>query len=519
MPKAITTKIINGFSLVLVALAYGVGLITSNADPDLWGYLSFGYLFWTQPGFPFQDPFSYMPTNELWIYHEWLTGVIFFPLYGAFGEVGLQVLRYGAALGALWFAFATALKRGAPFAFATLGLFLPVFAISAGYAPVRAQVFTFLFFSVTLYLCEECRIRQSFRRLWFIPPVVLLWCNLHGGFVSGLAIIGLFALGEALSRRQFLPYLMILFACLLLTLINPYGLDYWPYLINAITMPRPEITEWMSLLQAYKVGYKQLSTPLYLGMLPLCIVFCVWPLKRDWTAVLVLAAIAWMGFSHVRHLPFMGLAMAALLPSGVFVLLGEASKGRMVRKILVMAAFCIPILYLCVVNGTVAYQRMKNPGFLRVPLSLEVLSPNQVLEGQISYPVGGITFLKENNLSGNILTEFDWGQFVMWALPESKVAMDGRYETVYPDHICREFFAFTYGRPGGEGYLGKYPHEIALVNANSIARIELARAPGWDLVYEGDGCVVFIKKGLEKTYPLRTSLPLGASHLSPPLKP
>lgn len=39
----------------------------SIADPDLWGYLSFGHLFWQGHKFPYQDVFSYVPTLNPWV--------------------------------------------------------------------------------------------------------------------------------------------------------------------------------------------------------------------------------------------------------------------------------------------------------------------------------------------------------------------------------------------------------------------------------------------------------------------
>ena len=60
---------------------YFIGVfINIVADPDLWGYLAFGRLFWESGYFPFHDVFSYIPTKEIWVYHEWLTGVLFFPI-------------------------------------------------------------------------------------------------------------------------------------------------------------------------------------------------------------------------------------------------------------------------------------------------------------------------------------------------------------------------------------------------------------------------------------------------------
>ena len=87
-------------------------LVLQWADPDLWGYMAFGRLFWESRQFPYQDVFSYTPTLNPWVYHEWLTGVLFYPLYQGFGPQGLQALKYVIALGTLALVYLTARVRG-----------------------------------------------------------------------------------------------------------------------------------------------------------------------------------------------------------------------------------------------------------------------------------------------------------------------------------------------------------------------------------------------------------------------
>ena len=88
-----------------IALAF-LGLIlntlaSATADPDLWGYMAFGRLFWDTGRFPYQDVFSYLPTLPAWIYHEWLTGVLLYPIFQTMGGAGVQLLKYGAGLVAI----------------------------------------------------------------------------------------------------------------------------------------------------------------------------------------------------------------------------------------------------------------------------------------------------------------------------------------------------------------------------------------------------------------------------------
>ena len=63
-----------------------------------------------------------------------------------------------------------------------------------------------------------------------------------------------------------------------------------------------------------------------------------------------------------------------------------------------------------------------------------------------------------------MLTEFDWGEYIIWELNGNcRVAIDGRYETVYPEYVAREYFEFAEGGPYLRKYLDKYPHDLILL--------------------------------------------------------
>jgi hypothetical protein len=117
-------------------------------------------LYWTGRSFPYQDVFSYVPTIKPWVYHEWLTGVVFYPIFKAAGAVGLQTLKYCLGLGTVALAYATARKRGASQVAATLLVLITAVILGRGYAAVRAQIFTFFFFALVLYILERVRLSK-----------------------------------------------------------------------------------------------------------------------------------------------------------------------------------------------------------------------------------------------------------------------------------------------------------------------------------------------------------------------
>ena len=187
-------------------------------------------------------------------------------------------------------------------------------------------MFTYLFFIVWIYGLERVRQRafdpaptnrttppypggrrgELLRRvleegkiLWVFPCTMLLWVNMHGGFLAGIGLVLLYIVGELLNRKTPLPYLWIILSILPITLINPYGLALWRFVIEAALMPRPLIPEWHPI---------SLSGPMesvggihvhyltgYMILVALTLVAACRSLlrerKTDWTKVIVIVAL------------------------------------------------------------------------------------------------------------------------------------------------------------------------------------------------------------------------------------
>lgn len=461
----------------------------TKADPDLWGYLVFGRLFWETGVFPYRDVFSYVPTLPLWVYHEWLTGVLFYPLYQALGGTGLQLLKYGMGLTTVAMVYLTARKRGASFLSAALVLFLIQLFPVIGFAPVRAQVFTYCFFATSVYLLENARLNQRWRGLWLLVPLQALWCNLHGGFLSGLGLIGLYALGEALSRRPFWPYLRVMLLSGLVTLVNPYGWEYWHYLITAISMPRPEITEWYSLWGAYQksqIGLFELAYTLFImAFTGFLAVRARW---RELSPILALCLVLYLGLNHLRHLTFFLLLVGAYSPALLDKCLESRPQFRASKSSRLWQTLAVLLALTTLLS---AYKFLS-----KHPLNLETthLPVARSLPGHY-YPVGAVAYLRSHHLAGHLLTEFGWGEYLIWTLyPQCRVALDGRYETVYPPGVAENFFNFINQVGNSRQFLEAYPPDLILLAPWSKACAFIASHPGWRRVYADTGSALFVRR-------------------------
>ncbi|MDO9559728.1 MAG: hypothetical protein Q7I89_08590 [Syntrophales bacterium] len=454
------------------------------ADNDLWGYLSFGRIFWEDGYFPYGDVFSYTPTKAVWVYHEWLTGLSFYFIYKYAGAAGLQLLRYIIILATIYLIYLTAVKRGGTPLFACIALVPAILLISFGYVPVRAQVFTYFFFILTVYLLESARKGNRWTILAWLLPVQILWCNFHGGFVAGLGLIGLYAMGEGLSGRKYIPILIAGVLAASLTVINPYGFSYWAYTVDALSMPRPEIDEWASVLTAIKRDIYGVPIYVFAVMSFLSLLGCLCRRRKDYTDILVTAIIIYIGVSHVRHSIFLGLIFGAYIPvvlSEHWNILRAKSAFFQRRHWFPGAALVVLLLmtYLCI-----------NPfRALMLAPSFKIVTP------QSNFPVGAVKWVMQNNVKGNILPHFDWGEFLIWHLyPACRVAMDGRYETVYGDHVRKEYFDFLQGRPDWKVFLQKYRHDMVLIKANTRTHSLMQNDPEWRVAYMDHESVLFMRK-------------------------
>ncbi len=464
------------------------------ADPDLWGYMTFGRLFWDSGIFPYKDIFTYLPTNDQWIYHEWLTGAALYPIYKFTGGFGLIILRALVAFATLGFLYLAARIRNSSIISTLLWLVLVSPFLRIGFASVlRAQTFTYLFAALTVYLLEKSRSERQWFLLIILVPIQIVWCNLHGGFLAGHGLIAIYIVGEAFSRRTWWPYLVVFLISILSTLINPYGIEYWIYLFHAVTMPRSEITEWASIF----TGYKQHSIPLiqiiwYIGLGILSLRILVKARWREITSIMILSGTFIIGVQHARHQVFFPMLAAVYLPgpfqphieslqiqlANIRAWLKAKAPFALVGSRRMTTFFMAVLIFLsCVFLGS---------------SSLLMKVPSQDKEDIVYYPKQASEYIKRNYSTGNILTEFDWGEYLIWNLgPQMKIGLDGRYETVYRNQVANEYFDYIKGRQNS--FLDAYAHDLALFRPGSPPVSSLRRSPDWKVAYEDRSSILFAK--------------------------
>ena len=202
----------------------------------------------------------------------------------------------------------------------------------------------------------------------------------------------------------------------LATLLNPYGIEYWRFMISSISMSRPEISEWFSLTKAIKNNYQIFPVTVFICLTFACLLLVIFQKKRNLTDIIVIAAMIYLGVKHVRHTIFFGIVFGAFMP----VILNDLWKYYLVeKKVFICREAWFPplILALILLSANLVFAKSIK---INVRPSFVISAP------QSHYPLGALDWMRKNNLQGNILPDFDWGEFIMWSCyPYCKVAMDG----------------------------------------------------------------------------------------------
>ena len=228
---------------LLTFVALGALAGPTYADADLWGHVRFGLDILSAGHLPSVDPYSFT-SDVMWVNHEWLAEVLFALAYQWAGVVGLIWIKLAVLAGVMALA-SRSLREDVPAPLVRdffVGLIILLTFARTG--AVRPQLFSVLLFTVLVVTLRSAD-RSGSRSVCWLPLVFALWANLHGGWITGLCVLGLWCALASWSSAVTRAGLFL--GCALATLINPYGFGLWSFLNSTVGTSRPEIADWMPL--------------------------------------------------------------------------------------------------------------------------------------------------------------------------------------------------------------------------------------------------------------------------------
>jgi tetratricopeptide (TPR) repeat protein len=213
-------RAVTGLVLALAALF----CLTPLAEVDAFWHLLAGQQILATRRVPRADTFTYTSAGRPWIDLHWGFQVVLAALHRMGGFPALDLFKMIVIVSAFALALRTASRRGAGTAAALLAI--PGLVAAQERFTLRPEVVSFLLLAVVLFLLEG-RARAP-GRLLFLPALIALWVNVHALYAVGIATIVLVQLGDAFEARATRSRpLAVAGACLVATLLNPYGFGAW----------------------------------------------------------------------------------------------------------------------------------------------------------------------------------------------------------------------------------------------------------------------------------------------------
>jgi hypothetical protein len=495
-----------GYPVVYLLLAIAVVDVFTFADSDLWGHIRFGQAMLKAGHMIEADPYSYSAPGHLWRNHEWLSEVIFALVYNSGGVFGLELLKLCCSAAMVLF-LALALAETQVLGQIQGAVVMLTAPAMATYMQMRPQLFTFTLLAALVWLLASDSYRRA-GRLWLAVPIMGLWANFHGGYIAGLGALGAYAavasieaILESRDWRRVAHLSLIVVASVLATLVNPYGVGAWYAVGHALTNPltRRVINDWMpitvTIAGLWKTYVPAAIIFIYaLGFLSALLVgVALVPRGNDLPLVVIAIIFSVAALAAMRNLALAVIITSVPLARHLGLALqqrGRAPAGKAARRAAVRDG-SLP--------GTTDQPDRSSReyvGQLFAAAAAILLISNGLfsrsLESVLPCPAGAVAFMKEHHLHGNVLSIYNWGEYLIWHLaPESKVFIDGRYDTVYPPQVIKDYFVFESVSPDPERVLKAYKHDFALVPPETDQWVVISRSPDWKLLYRDENAGLF----------------------------
>ena len=459
------------------------------------------------------DPFSATMSGQRWYAWEWLYDVLIAAIHRVLGLNG--VVFYTAAIMAATFVlvFHLAMRRGGSL---PITLFLLVLSLgaSAVHFLARPHVLSWLLTVIWFELLDSAASAATLdsepskaRRLFFLPVLMLLWVNLHGGFLFGFALLGVYLVGGGIQYftcrerrediRRWLKRLRLVTALsLLASFVNPYGyelhLHIYRYLSDRFLMNH--VSEFLS--------------PDFHGVAQQC-----------FTVMLLVTIAALAGARRMHH------------PARLLVILLAAYGGLYASRNLPVSSMLLTLIVAPLVSDTVAkagenaamatwlrtlFSRLQRFGARMEKLELHfqghfwlmlvfvlglwacrdggrlgsVQLFNAYFDGK-SFPVEAVDFIAEHEVREPIFCPDLWGGYLIYRLyPQTKVLVDDRHD-LYGDQFFKDYLKVVLVQPDWSKVLDERHVDWVLVPKDSSLGTILEQTAPWKLVHADDTAVLF----------------------------
>ena len=445
---AVSTRLGVGDSDVFWHLVAGADVLRGNiAGPD--------HLSWTVAG---------QPTSS----DQWLGQALWRVAYDAGGwrgVVALRALTIALLVGVIAY---TALRERQARPLGAVVAALPAIALSRFVWTERPELFGFVCFALLVALLRAGR-AGSAAALYWIPPLILLWANLHGSFALGVVLVVLVAVEGAMaqpSRRRM--YAAAAAGSIIATLLTPAGLGTWTAPGFHLLHPPREIQEWSV------PDVTTLPGAIFAVALFATLISALFARARASREAVVLLPVLFVSLIATRQMPLFAIAAAPYL---------AAFGGGALTSLASLVHLRAPSL---ASTADPPGRRADAIAALGAAAGLALAVGTGVSAPELGgFPAGAIGSLRPG---AGLFNQYDWGGYLIWAAPATPVFVDGRL-TPYLPNVINDYTTVIGVHPGWREVIARRGIHQILVRPTDPVAVR-ARDLGWPIRVSADTFVL-----------------------------
>jgi len=464
-------------ALVLLVLSFTFVNILN--DPDCLWHLQTGLLILDNLKLPDADVFSYSGVHDIWINNSWLYDVIVAAVFKTGGFPAMIFLAGFFTSSTIFVVCRYCIVREFG-VIATTAAIVAAFSSALVTATLRPHQITILFCVLAFYILSFWRRKLVIATV--LATMMIVWVNVHGGYLMMFIIIGSFA-AEHLIHRRYADMRNAILLCIIValaTLINPWGIGIYEGVWRTLgSQMNSVIAEWQPL----RFSFSQI--PVLVIMPVMMIVFGGVLSARNTHAEKIMGfGTLFMALGSVRHISLAGMFCVPLIAAGVMdcilrnkVLMAKEldystdMKSRMADKL--SRAILMGMLLIIMISAVTFRD------YIKIAIHEKYLPEKEVAYLLEKVPDGGL--LNDYNLGGNLIFASNG---------KLKVFIDGRAETVYSAETASDYINMYSADASWRMLMNKYDFTYAVLKKKAPLLKHLLADQNWKVVMETKGNVI-----------------------------
>ena len=454
---------------------------------------------------PFADPYSHTAPGMPWTTHEWLAEVIFGLFHRQMGLNGVVLVSSAVISLTFFFLYLFMLHRKINAIVAVSFTILGAFASSLHWL-ARPHIFS-LAFTLAFVVILEMYQRVKVNHLKLLPLLMMVWVNLHGGYILGLILVLFYAFGNLLSfisgrerndasKRACKALGVAAVFTLLATFVNPHGpsILLFPFHLIGREFIMNNVVEWLSP-DFHQYRLFELMLLLFITTLTLS------RRKPDLIEGSVALLLTSMSLYSVRYIPLFAIVVTPMVAArGEGVVNYLAGKLSSIRFVVAARG-----VFSGISENVIALEgRFRRHLWIYAAIgacTLITLNGGRLGKAQImaykhdkaKFPVDAVDFALSNQITGNMFNNDRWVGYIIYrSYPEYKVFQDGRSD-MYGVFLLEEYMKVAGAHLDYEDVVDKYGVTWVIFNANSPICQILAASGKWKLVYADTTANILLK--------------------------